>query len=87
MGKHKNPYHNNKIKVSALKWNDELEVSGGSYSVSDIQNFFEYTIKEYETLNDKPYVKKFRKSCEKMQLIGNTKKKIIKDKMIKICLI
>ena len=32
-------YNNNKLKISALKWNDEFELPDGSYSVSDIQDF------------------------------------------------
>ena len=31
-------------------WNDEFELPDGSYSVSDIQDYFEYIIKKHETL-------------------------------------
>ena len=43
----KSEYENNKFKVSAPTWNDEFNLPDGSYSVSDIQDYFEYTIKNY----------------------------------------
>ena len=43
-------YNNNKFKISALTWNDEFELSDGSYSISDIQDHFEFIIKKHETL-------------------------------------
>ena len=33
----------NKLKIIASTWNAELELLDGSYSVSDIQDFIEYT--------------------------------------------
>ena len=33
-------YNNNKFKISAPTRNDEFELPGGSYSVSDIQDYF-----------------------------------------------
>ena len=38
----KKPYKNNKFKIPALTWNEEFELPDGSYSVSDIQDCFEY---------------------------------------------
>ena len=38
----KRSYKNNKFKISASTWNDEFELPDGSYSVSDIQDYFEY---------------------------------------------
>ena len=32
----KKSYKNNKLKISAPKWNEEFELPDGSYSVSDI---------------------------------------------------
>ena len=37
----KSSYNNNKFKISAPTWNDEFELPDGSYSVSDIQDYFE----------------------------------------------
>ena len=36
---------NNKLKILAPTWNDEFELLDGSYSVSDIQDYIEYIIK------------------------------------------
>ena len=38
----KSSYNNNKFKISAPTWNDEFELPDGSYSISDIQDYFEY---------------------------------------------
>ena len=37
-------YNNNKFKISATTWNDKFELPDGSYSVSDIQDYFELSI-------------------------------------------
>ena len=37
-------------------WNDKFNLSDGSYSVSDIPNYFEYIIKKHETIADNPPV-------------------------------
>ena len=39
-------YKNNKFKISAPTWNDEFELSHGSYSLSDIQENFKYILKK-----------------------------------------
>ena len=31
-----------KFKISTLTWNEEFELPDGSYSISDIQDYFEY---------------------------------------------
>ena len=38
----KSSYNNNKFKISAPTWNDEFELPDGLYSVSNIQDYFEY---------------------------------------------
>ena len=43
----KNSYKNHKFKISAPTWNEKFELSDGSYSVSDIQDYFEYILKKY----------------------------------------
>ena len=45
-GKTKKSFNNNKLNISAPAWNDEFESPGGSCSISDIQNYFEYIFKE-----------------------------------------
>ena len=41
-------YRNNKFKTSAPAWNEELELPDGLYPMSDIQNYFEYILKNKE---------------------------------------
>ena len=38
----KSSYNNNKFKISTPTWNDKFELPDGSYSVPDIQDYFEY---------------------------------------------
>ena len=45
---------NNKFKISAPTWSDEFDLSDGSYSISDIQDYFEFIIKKHETLTENP---------------------------------
>ena len=46
----KSEYNNNKFKVLAPIWNDSFDLPGGSYSISDIQDYFEFIIKKHKTL-------------------------------------
>ena len=48
----KSEYNKNKFKISTPTWNDEFNLSDGSYSVFDIQDFFEYIIKKHQTITD-----------------------------------
>ena len=48
----KSEYKNNKFKIHAPIWNDEFTLPNGSYSVSDIQDYFEYFIKNHKTIAD-----------------------------------
>ena len=52
----KSSYNNNKFKISAPTWNDEFELPDGSYSVSDIQDYFEYILKKHGEDIDEPSV-------------------------------
>ena len=52
----KSSYNNNKFKISAPTWNDEFELPDGSYSISDIQDYFEYILKKHGENIDKPSV-------------------------------
>ena len=45
-------HKNNEFKISALTRNDRLELPDESYSVSDIQDYFEYIIKKHQTVTD-----------------------------------
>ena len=39
-----------KNKTSAPKWNEEFGLPGGSNSVSDIQDYFQYILKKHEAV-------------------------------------
>ena len=58
----KKSYKNNKFKVSAPTWNEEIELPDRSYFVSDIQDYFEFMLKKYgektDNLSIKMYVNK-----------------------------
>ena len=41
----KSSYNHKKFKTSVPTWNDRFELPNGSYSLSDIQNYFEYILK------------------------------------------
>ena len=38
-------YNNNKFRISAPKWNESFDLPDGSYSIADIQDYFEFIIK------------------------------------------
>ena len=50
----KSEYNNNKFKISALTWNDTFDLPDSSYSIADIQDYFEFIIKKHETLTENP---------------------------------
>ena len=43
----KSSYNNNKFKISGPTWNDEFELPDGSFSVSDIQDYFQYILEKH----------------------------------------
>ena len=49
----KSENNNNKFKISALTWSE----TDGSYTIDDIQDYFEFIIKKEETLTDNPSMK------------------------------
>ena len=46
----KSSYNNNKFKISEPTWNDKFELPDESYSVSDIQDYFEDILKNMEKI-------------------------------------
>ena len=50
----KKQYENNKLKIIAPTWNDEFDLSDGSYSVSEIQDYIKYIIRKLEILTITP---------------------------------
>ena len=45
-------YNNNKFKISAPILNDRFDLPDGSYSITDIQDYFKFIIKKHETLTE-----------------------------------
>ena len=52
----KSEYNNNKFKISTPTWNDTFDLPDGSYSIADIQDYFEFIIKKHKTLTENPPV-------------------------------
>ena len=58
MEKRKSSYNNNKLKISSPTWwNDKFELPDESYSVSDIQDYFEYILKKHNEKINNPSIK------------------------------
>ena len=53
----KKSYKNSKFKRSAPTWNEEFKIPDGSYSVSNIQDYFEYILTNYETVTNNPSIR------------------------------
>ena len=52
----KSKYNNNKFKISAPTWNGTFDLPNGSYSIADIQGYFEFIIKKHESLTENPLI-------------------------------
>ena len=52
----KSEYNSNKFKTSAPTWNETFDLPDGSYSIADIQDYFEFIIKKHETLTENPSI-------------------------------
>ena len=55
----KNSYNNNKFKISAPTWSEDFKLPDGSYSVSDIQDYFEYILKTNSESVDNPSIRMY----------------------------
>ena len=53
----KSSYNNNKFKISAPTWNEEFKLPDGSYSISDIQDYFQYILKKHSESVDNPPIR------------------------------
>ena len=58
-------YSNNRFNILAPTWNDTSDLLDGSYSISDIQDYFEFIIKKHETLTENPPVQIYSNKIEK----------------------
>ena len=61
----KKSYKYNKFKISVPTWNEEFELPDGSYSVSDIQDYFKYNFKKNEAVTDSPSIRIYINKIEK----------------------
>ena len=52
----KSDYNNNKFKIFAPTWNDTFDLLDGSYSIANIQDYFEFIIKKHEALTENPQI-------------------------------
>ena len=53
----KTEYNNNKFKISAPIWNEAFDLPDDSYSIDDIQDYFEFIMKKHVILNGNPSIK------------------------------
>ena len=53
----KSEYNNNKFKISASTWIENFDLPDGSYTIDDIQDYFEFIIKKHKALTDNPSIK------------------------------
>lgn len=81
--------NSNKFKISSHTWNDEFHLPDTSYSISDIQNYFEQIIKKHGTKISNPpiqiYVNKIKYQVafeikQGRNLSYNHKKRLNKNK-------
>ena len=60
----KSEYNNNKFKIPAPAWNDTFDLPDGSYSIANIQDYFEFVIKKHKTLTENPPVQIYLKTIK-----------------------
>ena len=56
-GKIQKSHKNNKVKITAPARNEVIKLPDGLHSVSDTQDYFEYIIKNHETVPDNPSIR------------------------------
>ena len=47
-------YNRNKFKICPPTWNETFDLPGSSYHITNIQDYFEFTIKKHKTLTENP---------------------------------
>ena len=60
----KSSYNNNKFKISAPTRSEEFELPDGSYSISNIQDYFEYILKKHSESVDNPSIRMYINKIE-----------------------
>ena len=87
----KSSYNNNKFEIPAPTWSEKFELPDGSYSISDIQDYFESvdnpSIRMYINKIENRITFKIKNGYylelltpETMKFLGSTESKITKDK-------
>ena len=61
----KSTYNIIKLKNSAPTWNDTFDLPDGSYSIADIQDYFDFIIKTHETLTENPPIQIYPNKIKK----------------------
>ena len=56
--------YNNKFKISAPTWNDTFDLPDGSYSITDIQDYFELILKKHKNLTENPPIQIYPNKIE-----------------------
>ena len=56
---------NNKFKISASTWNEEFELPDGLYFISDMQDYFEYILRNHLEKTVNPSMRIYKKKKEK----------------------
>ena len=79
--------YNNRFKICAPTWIDEFDLLDGLYSVSDIQDYFEYIIKKQTIIDNLPiqmYINKIKnhvvfkiKTSYKLELLSKKMMKLL----------
>ena len=65
MEKHKKVIQNNKFKISPPTGNEKFVLPDGSYSLSDIEDYFEYIFKKHGEKTDNPSIRMYVNKIEK----------------------
>ena len=69
----KNPNKNMALANLSIyySWNDTFDLLDGSYSISDIQDYFEFIIKKHETLTENPPIQIYPNKIKKQNCFQN----------------
>ena len=66
----KSEYNSNKFKILAPTQNETFDLPDGSYSIADIQDYFEFIIKKHETLTESPPIQIYPNNIKKTELFS-----------------
>ena len=87
MEKYKRSYKNNKFKISAPAWNEEFELPDGSYSISHIEDYFEYILKKHGEMTVNPSVGIYKNKIENritLKIITRCDLKLLTPELMKL---